>query len=83
MKLIIDTSEEDLDCVKYLKAKGWASRHELQILNGTPLDDVLDKIKSEIKQLPYQRIFGKVSSYSLLDTVVEIIDKYKAESEKE
>ena len=43
--------------------------------------EVLDKIRAEIKQLPYQRIFGNVSSYSLLDTVVEIIDKYKAESE--
>ena len=43
--------------------------------------DVLDKIKAEIKQLPYQRIFGNVSSYSLLDTVVEIIDKYKTERE--
>ena len=43
---------------------------------------VLDKIRAEIKQLPYQRIFGNVSSYSLLDTVVEIIDKYKAESEE-
>ena len=41
--------------------------------------EVLDKIKAEIKQLPYQRIFGNVSSYSLLDAVVEIIDKYKAE----
>ena len=44
-------------------------------------EPVLDKIRAEIKQLPYQRIFGNVSSYSLLDTVVEIIDKYKAESE--
>lgn len=43
--------------------------------------DVLDKIRAEIKQLPYQRIFGNVSSYSLLDVVVEIIDKYRAESE--
>lgn len=45
------------------------------------INDVLDKIRAEIKQLPYQRIFGNVSSYSLLDTVVEIIDKYKTESE--
>ena len=44
-------------------------------------EPILDKIRAEIKQLPYQRIFGNVSSYSLLDTVVEIIDKYKAESE--
>ena len=42
-------------------------------------EDVLDKIRAEINQLPYQRIFGKVSSYSLLDVVIEIIDKYKGE----
>jgi hypothetical protein len=41
--------------------------------------DVLDKIKAEIKELPYQRLFGNVSSYSLLDTVIEIIDKYRNE----
>jgi hypothetical protein len=45
------------------------------------INAVLDKIRAEIKQLPYQSIFGKVSSYSLLDAVIEIIDKYKAESE--
>ena len=38
---------------------------------------VLDKIRAEIKELPYQRIFGKVSNYSLLDAVIEIIDKYR------
>ena len=37
MQVVIEISEEDLDCIKYLKVKGWASRHELQILNGTPL----------------------------------------------
>ena len=47
-----------------------------------PQDPILDKIKAEIKQLPYQRIFGKVSSYSLLDAVIEIIDKYKVQEGK-
>lgn len=37
MQLVIDISEDDLDAIKYLKVKGWASRHELLILNGTPL----------------------------------------------
>ena len=45
------------------------------------VNDTLDKIRTEIIQLPYQRIFGKVNSYSLLDAVVEIIDKYKAKNE--
>ena len=43
---------------------------------------VIEDIKAEIKELPYQRIFGHVSSYSLLDTVLEIIDKH-CEGDKE
>ncbi len=52
-----------------------------EIIGREPKTDVLDKIRAEIKQLPYQRIFGNVSSYSLLDTVIEIIDKYRQEGE--
>ena len=40
-------------------------------------ESVLDEIRAEIKQLPYQRIFGNVGNYALLDVVVEIIDKYR------
>ena len=43
-------------------------------------DRVLDKIERDIKDLQYQRLFGSVSSYSLLDTVIEIIDKYRGET---
>lgn len=50
----------------------------LATVEAVPID-ALDKIKTEIKQLPYQRLFGKVSSYSLLDVVVEIIDKHIGE----
>lgn len=39
MKVIIDISEDDLDAIKFLKVKGWASRHELLILHGTPIPD--------------------------------------------
>ena len=53
----------------------------MDILEKQMQEPILDKIRAEIKQLPYQSIFGKVSSYSLLDAVIEIIDKYKAESE--
>jgi hypothetical protein len=55
----------------------------IKALEQEPKTDVLDEIKAEIKQLPYQRIFGKVSNYSLIDVVIEIIDKYRAESENE
>lgn len=37
---------------------------------------VIEDIKTEIKELPYQHLFGKVSNFSLLDVVLEIIDKH-------
>ena len=72
---VIKISEEDLDCIKYLKAKGWASRHELQILNGIPLTkcEVLDKIRAEIVHL-HDWAFSR-------EEVLRLIDKYKSESE--
>lgn len=60
----------------YEQAKAREQRKQQERINK-----VLEDIKTEIKQLPYQRIFGNVSNYSLLDAVVEVIDKYKAESE--
>lgn len=81
MKLVIDIPEDVIESAKsnpnyyptYHFEKIWRA-----IVNGTPLDD----LRAEIKQLPYQRIFGNVSSYSLLDTVIEIIDKYREEQEE-
>ena len=70
MKLIIDIPDTYYE---YCKAQEDAIEIQLAVKNGTPLDD----LRAEIKQLPYQRIFGRVSSYSLLDEVVEIIDKYR------
>lgn len=37
MQIVINISEEDLDAIEKLKSKGWASRHELSILNGIRL----------------------------------------------
>lgn len=51
-------------------------------INAVPMS-VIEDIKAEIKELPYQRIFGSVSSYSLLDTVIEIIDKHISGEEQE
>lgn len=79
----IEFSEKD--AIKMLKSKmdghtdtsyEWAETARMAI-KALEQESVLDKIRAEIKQLPYQRIFGNVSNYSLLDTVVEIIDKYR------
>lgn len=37
MKIVIDIPDEDIDAIKYLQKNGFASRHELAILNGIPL----------------------------------------------
>ena len=80
MKRIIDIPDNEYRHIKeYYEKNDIVEATYSYIYHGTPLDDVFDKIRAEIKQLPYQRIFGNVSSYSLLDTVVEIIDKYKGE----
>jgi len=50
------------------------------IMNGTPLNEVLDKIKAEIREFSVVDESGtyRISTY-LVD---QIIDKYKAESEE-
>ena len=85
MELVINIDDETYNDIK--KGKIYSSFRDVPlesvnaIANGTPLNDVLDKIRAEIKRLPYQRIFGNVSSYSLLDVVIEIIDEYREEQE--
>lgn len=82
MKLIIDIPENEYRHIKeYYEKNDIVEATYSYIYHGTPLDDVLDKIRAEIKRLPYQRIFGNVSSYSLLDVVIEIIDEYREEQE--
>ena len=53
---------------------------ENAIYNGTPLDDVLDKIKAEVREFSFTRGSG---TYHILTYIVnQIIDKYKAKSEE-
>lgn len=79
----IEFSEKD--AIKMLKSKmdghtdtsyEWAETVRMAI-KALEQESVLDEIRAEIKRLPYQHIFGNVGNYSLLDTVVEIIDKYR------
>ena len=35
-----------------------------------------EDIRAEIRAIPYQRLFGSVSCYSMLDVILEIIDKH-------
>ncbi len=47
-------------------------------------EPVLDKIRAEIKKLPtYDKTYqGIITAYGIKQDVLEIIDKYKAESEE-
>jgi hypothetical protein len=80
MKIVIDIPEEDLDCIKYLKAKGWASRHELQILNGTPLPkghgDLID-VNRKITVSTYDEQYEEWGAETL--TVLEVLNKWSDE----
>lgn len=45
--------------------------------------DVLDKIRAEIKEIKNNLLFNMVSKDTILEVIIDIIDKYKAESEEE
>ena len=44
--------------------------------------DVLDKMRAEIKEVKNNLLFNMVSKDTILEVIIEIIDKYKAESEE-
>jgi len=45
-------------------------------------DDVLDKIRTEIEQLHHHPKLDFINTDKVVDMALEIIDKYKAESEE-
>lgn len=56
------------------------------IANGIPLDDVLDKIRTEISDFEkeiFQRPNTDYSDYAAVRHCLEIIDKYRNEESKE
>lgn len=44
--------------------------------------DVLDKMRAEIKETKNNPWFNMVSKETILEVIIEIIDKYKTESEE-
>jgi len=83
MKLLIEISEE---AYKLLQTDGvdWlGAEHILNaVANGKPLDDVLNEIKAEIETDTEKWWYGvNDDCFIKLSDVLEIIDKYKAESE--
>ena len=85
-RLMYEMSLDDSDCDEDSAEAREDNEETIEAINeaikALKRGDVLDKIRAEIKRLPYQRLFGRVNNYFLLDTVIEIIDKYR-ESEGE
>jgi len=81
MKYVIDISENRLDVLRmfYKDCQDNLSTSDIAIVEGKPLDDVLDKIRTEIQKL---RGCSCECSDGIIDDVEDIIDKYRAESEE-
>lgn len=92
MQRVIDISEEDFEIISMrMKNYNRAIDDEVRIManaivNGTPLDEVFDKIRAEIKRpLEIERYADTDSAKAqaiALNWCIEIIDKYtKGEGE--
>ena len=88
MKRIIDISEEKYNQIInfYQGSKARPKDYEIAILNSIPLEQesVLDKIRAEImrkqKSIKFYEDFQSGKTYAYKE-VLDIIDKYKVESE--
>ena len=82
MKLIINIDE---DYVKIINKNGASNYPEEVIKNGTPLDDVLDKIRAEIDQKQYDFMADKDYDEGIrfgLMLAYQIIDKHREGEQK-
>lgn len=76
IELIIKIDEEEYKNIKACTSfMPWA---EYLIKKGTPLNEVLDKIKAEIREFS---VVGESGTYRIMTYIVnQIIDKYRGES---
>lgn len=81
--------------VRILEWEGWKSQDYAEgycdainaVLDLEPIPtlgaDELEKMQKEIKDLQNQPLFESVSNRSLIDVIIEIINKYMTERSKE
>ena len=77
MQIVIDIPEERY---KHIQEEQWLPNRlliEKAIANGTPLDD----LRAEIERLHYHPKLDFIKNDEVVDMALDIIDKYKAESE--
>lgn len=77
IELVIKIDEEEYKNIKACTSfMPWA---EYLIKNGTPLNDVLDKIKAEIREFS---VVGESGTYRIMTYIVnQIIDKYRCKAD--
>ena len=79
MKLVIDLPEWFIEDTKEFNHP---TPMDKAIINGQPLDEILDKISAEIEELEKYTWFIPPCPYVVeKKKVLEIVEKYKAESE--
>ena len=77
------------EMAKYTELTGEDATHVPLIKLGAYLDgyekgiEVLDKVRAEIEHVKDNPLFGMVSNDTMLEVMLEIIDKYKAEGSEE
>ena len=89
IELVIKISEEDYNNIApFLNGKpikgGFNLFKALEIIkNGTPLNEVLDEIRAEIKLISPKTypFLNSTDNYVKEDDVLQIIDKYRKEQE--
>ena len=75
------------EMAKYTELTGEDATHVPLIKLGAYLDgyekgiEVLDKVRVEMEHVKDNPLFGMVSNDTMLEVLLEIIDKYKPESE--
>ena len=78
MKLIVDISEGILKNIDSIQNGSIGSKQIIKkVKNGTPLDDVLDKISTEIQMMADDEWNKQVGASKGLEEALEIIDKYR------
>ena len=78
IELVIKIPEEEYEKIKACTAPMVWTEHLIK--NGTPLNEVLDKIKAEIREFS---VVGESGTYRIMTYIVnQIIDKHKAKSEE-
>ena len=76
-----ESEEEKMSQITESKIKSMTKEQNYMRGYEDGKSDVLDKMRAEIKEVKNNLLFNMVSKDTILEVIIEIIDKYKAESE--